>query len=205
MSGVVERAGPSVASVRVLRPDGAAALGTGSGFLFTPDGYVLTNSHVVRAGPRARAPAQRQRHRVSLSDGRDFEARWVGDDPDTDLALLCIDGMSRGALPWLALGRWPRPAVAMEIPARAGAVLFDEVAVDPSSGRVKLAVGPSIPELGGKAILLVSVELDEIRSLSDRVLVMFAGRVVGECTPDTPEGEMGLLMAGVESNKEAAE
>ena len=56
---------------------------------------------------------------------------------------------------WLALGRWPRPAVAMEIPARAGAVLFDEVAVDPSSGRVKLAVGPSIPELGGKAILLV--------------------------------------------------
>jgi simple sugar transport system ATP-binding protein len=57
----------------------------------------------------------------------------------------------------------------------------------------------------GKAILLVSVELDEIRSLSDRVLVMFAGRVVGECSPDTPEGEMGLLMAGVESNKEAAE
>jgi hypothetical protein len=56
---------------------------------------------------------------------------------------------------WLALGRWPRPAVAMEIPARAGAVLFDEVAVDPSTGRVKLAVGPSIPELGGKAILLV--------------------------------------------------
>jgi general nucleoside transport system ATP-binding protein len=57
----------------------------------------------------------------------------------------------------------------------------------------------------GKAILLVSVELDEIRSLSDRVLVMFAGRVVGECTPDTPEGEMGLLMAGVEGNREAAE
>jgi hypothetical protein len=56
---------------------------------------------------------------------------------------------------WLAIGRWPRPAAAMEIPARAGAVLFDEVAVDPASGRVKLAVGPSIPELGGKAILLV--------------------------------------------------
>lgn len=56
---------------------------------------------------------------------------------------------------WAAFQRWPRPASAIEIPARAGAVLFDEVAVDPSTGRVKLDVGPSIPELGGKAILLV--------------------------------------------------
>jgi ABC-type uncharacterized transport system ATPase subunit len=57
----------------------------------------------------------------------------------------------------------------------------------------------------GKAILLVSVELDEIRSLADRILVMFSGRVVGERTPDTPEGEIGLLMAGVEDRMEAAE
>ena len=57
----------------------------------------------------------------------------------------------------------------------------------------------------GKAVLLVSVELDEIRSLSDRILVMFAGSVVGECTSDTPEGEIGLLMAGVDQKLEAAE
>ncbi|MEC9246981.1 MAG: ABC transporter ATP-binding protein [Pseudomonadota bacterium] len=56
----------------------------------------------------------------------------------------------------------------------------------------------------GKAVLLVSVELDEIRSLSDRILVMFAGRVVGERGPEASEGELGLLMAGVEE-KEAAE
>ncbi|MGF7008349.1 ABC transporter ATP-binding protein [Aminobacter sp. BE322] len=56
----------------------------------------------------------------------------------------------------------------------------------------------------GKAVLLVSVELDEIRSLSDRILVMFAGRVVGERGPEAGEGELGLLMAGVE-HKEAAE
>lgn len=56
---------------------------------------------------------------------------------------------------WAAFQRWPRPGFALAIPARAGAVLFDEVNVDPSSGRVKLDVGPSIPELGGKAILLV--------------------------------------------------
>ncbi|BCH20309.1 ABC transporter ATP-binding protein [Mesorhizobium sp. L-8-3] len=56
----------------------------------------------------------------------------------------------------------------------------------------------------GKAVLLVSVELDEIRSLSDRILVMFDGRVVGERGPDATEGELGLLMAGVE-HREAAE
>lgn len=57
----------------------------------------------------------------------------------------------------------------------------------------------------GKAVLLVSVELDEIRALSDRILVMFAGRVVGERAPDATEGEIGLLMAGVEGPKEAAQ
>ena len=55
----------------------------------------------------------------------------------------------------------------------------------------------------GKAILLVSVELDEIRSLSDRILVMFAGRVMGELDSTADERECGLLMAGVV--KEAAE
>lgn len=49
----------------------------------------------------------------------------------------------------------------------------------------------------GKAVLLVSVELDEIRSLSDRILVMFAGSVVGEKTPDTGEQTLGLMMAGI--------
>ncbi len=56
----------------------------------------------------------------------------------------------------------------------------------------------------GKAVLLISVELDEIRSLSDRILVMFDGRIVGERGPEATEGELGLLMAGVEQ-QEAAE
>jgi general nucleoside transport system ATP-binding protein len=54
----------------------------------------------------------------------------------------------------------------------------------------------------GKAVLLVSVELDEIRSLSDRVLVMFAGRIMGERDSSADERELGLLMAGV--SKDAA-
>ncbi|TPK39796.1 MULTISPECIES: ABC transporter ATP-binding protein [unclassified Mesorhizobium] len=55
----------------------------------------------------------------------------------------------------------------------------------------------------GKAVLVVSVELDEIRSLSDRILVMFAGRIVGERGPEASEGELGLLMAGVERQEAA--
>jgi general nucleoside transport system ATP-binding protein len=54
----------------------------------------------------------------------------------------------------------------------------------------------------GRAILLVSVELDEIRSLSDRIIVMFAGRVMGELGENADERECGLLMAGI--TKDAA-
>lgn len=51
----------------------------------------------------------------------------------------------------------------------------------------------------GKAVLLVSVELDEIMSLSDRVLVMFDGRIMGERDPETTTaGELGMLMAGMD-------
>ncbi|MEQ9261124.1 MAG: ABC transporter ATP-binding protein [Roseovarius sp.] len=55
----------------------------------------------------------------------------------------------------------------------------------------------------GKAILLVSVELDEIMSLSDRIAVMFDGRIMGERLPsETNEAELGLLMAGIEGKPE---
>lgn len=57
----------------------------------------------------------------------------------------------------------------------------------------------------GKAILLVSVELDEIMSLSDRIAVMFDGRIMGFRDPDaTNERELGLLMAGMTGKGEAA-
>src|SRR5687768_9426820 len=100
---VAERVGPSVASVQVHDRHGKP-VGSGSGFLFTPDGYLLSNSHVVRAGRAARPGASAAFH-ASFSDGRHFLARWVGDDPHTDLAVLQVDGLSQGPLTCAPLGR----------------------------------------------------------------------------------------------------
>jgi len=83
--GTVDAVGPAVVRIEVAR-------GGGSGVIFTPDGFVLTNNHVVERGGAIR---------VTLPDGQESDASLVGRDADTDLAVIRIGG---SPLPWARFG-----------------------------------------------------------------------------------------------------
>ena len=90
--GAAEKVSSSVLNLEVHQPPESEqatgsraprqALGHGSGFIFTPDGFILTNSHVVHSASMIEA---------TLTDGRRFQADLVGDDPETDLAVVRIE------------------------------------------------------------------------------------------------------------------
>ena len=83
--GVVDRAGPAVVSLEIKARRGS---GAGSGFAVTPDGYVMTNSHVVQ---------NTRQIRVRAPSGETVEGQVMGDDPATDLAVVRVDASALGA------------------------------------------------------------------------------------------------------------
>jgi S1-C subfamily serine protease len=82
ITDVVDRVGPAVVRIDVWHGGNATRAGSGSGVIVAPDGLVLTNSHVVGGAARVE---------LMTTEGRVLAARVIGDDPDTDLALVRVD------------------------------------------------------------------------------------------------------------------
>ncbi len=93
VTSAVGAVAPSVVHLNVAHTGGAGRRGTGSGFFFTPDGLLLTNSHVVHRSPDIR---------VLTYEAEEYTADIVGDDPDSDLAVIRI---STSNAPHVRFGR----------------------------------------------------------------------------------------------------
>jgi S1-C subfamily serine protease len=132
---VAERVSPSVVNIRT-RGRVPRAEGAGSGVIIAPDGYALTNSHVVNGASHLEA---------TTSDGRNFPARVVGDDPTSDLAVITLDA---DGLPAAELGDSDRLRVGQMVIAIGNPLGFQATV----TAGVVSALGRSLRGRGGRLI-----------------------------------------------------
>jgi S1-C subfamily serine protease len=188
VSGAVARVSPSVANVSTLgevrtRRGPFEARGAGSGFIITPDGYMLTNNHVVD---------QARELEASFPDGRSYQVEVVGTDPATDLAVVRVKGHFSGTFPAVELGdseklRVGQVAIAIGNP--------HGLQTSVTAGVIS-ALGRTLPSPNGRRLIENVIQTDASLNPgnSGGPLVDSRGRVVGVNTAMAP-GAQGICFA----------
>ena len=188
VSAVVTRVSPAVVNISVLgemrtRRGPFEVRGAGSGFFLTPDGYLLTNNHVVENARQLEAVPP---------DGRSLEVEVVGTDPSTDLAVLRVKGHYAEQFPAITLGDSDRVRVGQ----MAIAIGNPHGLQTSVTAGVISALGRTLPAPNGKRIIENVIQTDAALNPgnSGGPLVDSRGRVIGVNTAVHP-GAQGICFA----------